>query len=84
MEQPSSLRSLFTAANSQRHQLDLGPSPSSLLYQENLSAAITAFEECRKLTDRLSIFSPNETEDDISSEDLQYARVDQPATMRAS
>lgn len=71
-EQHVSLRSLFRAANNQRHKLDSIPDPSSARYQENLRAIIAQFHECRQLIDRLAVFSPNETEDDISSGNLQY------------
>lgn len=74
-EQHSSLKSLFTNANNQRHKLDSIPDSSSSVYQDNLRAAIAAFHECRQLTERLSVFSANETEDDISSSDLQYVLV---------
>ncbi|KAL8677901.1 MAG: hypothetical protein Q9186_005712 [Xanthomendoza sp. 1 TL-2023] len=71
-EKAFSLGALFETANNQRHKLDTLTEPSSTAYQENLHAAIVAFQECRQLTERLAIFSPNETEDDISSGDLQY------------
>ncbi|KAL8732517.1 MAG: hypothetical protein Q9166_002731 [cf. Caloplaca sp. 2 TL-2023] len=74
-EKPSSLRTLFETANSQRHKLDTIPDPSTSTYQENLRAAIIAFQQCQQLTERLAIFSPNETEDDISSGDLQYLLI---------
>lgn len=65
------IRSLFTSAKTQRNELESSPDPTSSVYQENLEAAITSLEECRKIADRISLFSPNETEDDISSGDLQ-------------
>ncbi|KAL8931050.1 MAG: hypothetical protein Q9208_000152 [Pyrenodesmia sp. 3 TL-2023] len=71
-QQHVSLRSLFTTANNQRHKLDSIPDPSSSRYQEKLRAIIAQFHECRQLTDSLAVFSPNETEDDISSGNLQY------------
>lgn len=71
-EQPSSLRKLFATANNQRHELERSAAQGSSAYQDNLRAAIGAFQQCQQLTDRLAIFSPNETEDDIASGDLQY------------
>lgn len=67
----SNIRSLFATSKAQRHGLDLSLEPSSSLYQENLQAAITTLEECRRVADRVSLFSPNETEDDIASGDFQ-------------
>ncbi|KAL8820829.1 MAG: hypothetical protein Q9223_001021 [Gallowayella weberi] len=75
-EKPPSLRALLETANNQRLKLDSIIEPSSTAYQENLRTAIVAYQECRKLTDQLAIFSPNETEDDISSANLPYLLID--------
>ncbi|KAL8687467.1 MAG: hypothetical protein Q9218_006368 [Villophora microphyllina] len=74
-EQNQSLRTLFETANNQRHKLNSTPNPSSSVYQSHLQTATKAFHQCRDLTERLSIFSPNEIEDDISSSDLQYLLI---------
>ncbi|MCJ1411630.1 hypothetical protein MMC19_005721 [Ptychographa xylographoides] len=74
-EEGSTIRNLFKRAKALRKQLDLLESTSQV-YQENLQSAISALEECRKLADKVSLFSPNETEDDISSNDLQYLSID--------
>lgn len=71
-ESHSNIRTLFAAGQVQRKQLESSWEASNPLYQENVSAAIGTFEECRSLADRISMFSQNETEDDISSGDLQY------------
>lgn len=65
------IRTLFTSAKSQRKELESSADPTGYAYQENLQAAITSLEKCRKIADRISLFSPNETEDDIPSGDLQ-------------
>ncbi|KAL9599466.1 MAG: hypothetical protein Q9219_003805 [cf. Caloplaca sp. 3 TL-2023] len=75
-EQHSSLRSLFITANNRRSKLDSIPDSTSSTYQDYLRATIAAFHECRQLTERLSVFSANETEDDISSGDLQLLLID--------
>lgn len=71
MEPDSNLRTLFTTAKTQRQQLESSPDTTSALYQENLQIAIAALETCRKIADRISLFSPNETEEDVASGDLQ-------------
>lgn len=71
MEPDQNIRSLFTTAKTQREQLETSPDSTSALYQENLQSAITALEACRKIADRIALFSPNETEEDIASGDLQ-------------
>ncbi|KAL9039662.1 MAG: hypothetical protein Q9180_002394, partial [Flavoplaca navasiana] len=75
-EQPSNLRKLFETANNQRHELEQSAAqPSSSSYQDNLRTAIGAFQQCQQLSERLAIFSPNETEDDIASGDLQFLLI---------
>lgn len=71
MDTDINIRTLFSSAKNQRKELDSSLEPISSFYQENLQAAIKSLEECRKIADRISLFSPNETEDDISSGDLQ-------------
>ena len=71
MDTEVNIRTLFTSAKNQRKELESSPEPTSSVYQENLQAAISNLEQCRILADRVSLFSPNETEDDISSGDIQ-------------
>lgn len=71
MASQSSIRTLFATIRLQRSALEAGLEPSNITYQETLQAAIASLEECRQLAERLSLFSPNETEDDIASGDLQ-------------
>lgn len=71
MDANKDIRTLFTSAKTQRNELESFPDPTSSVYQVNLQAAIASLEECREIADRISLFSPNETEDDISSGDLQ-------------
>ena len=71
MEPDSNIRSLFTYAKTQRLELESSHNPTDALYQENLQSAITALETCRKIADRISLFSLNETQEDIASGDLQ-------------
>ena len=74
-EPPSNIRSLFATAQSLSKQLQQWET-NSQIHQDNLRLAISSFEKCRKLADQISLFSPNETEDDISSGDLQYLSID--------
>jgi hypothetical protein len=64
----SSLRELYSSAKSKQEELDSG----SATHQEILQSAISAFEECRKLIAKLTVFSSNEEVEDISTQDLQY------------
>ena len=71
MDSDRGIRTLFTSAKTQRTELEASTDLTSTSYQENLQAAIASLEECRKIADHISLFSPNEIEDDISSWDLQ-------------
>ena len=73
MEPEISIRSQFISAQAQRKSLESFPDSTTAQYQENLQAAIASLEQCRDLANRASLFSPNETEEDISTTDLQYA-----------
>lgn len=72
MEPETSIRSCFASAQAHRKSLENSPDTTTTQYQENLQAAIASLRECRNLADRISLFSPNETEDDIATLDLQY------------
>ena len=74
-EPQQSLRELFNAALAARAELESLQSASEQ-YRESLLAALSTFERCRALAANVSLFSPNETEDDVSSGDLQYLGID--------
>ena len=67
------IRTLFATSKAQRQELNTILDPSNALYHENLQAAIATLEQCRKIADQISLFSNNETEDDIPTGDLQYS-----------
>lgn len=67
-----SIKSLFSSAERQRKDIEASWDSNTATYQQNLAAAITAYENCLKLADRLSLFSTNETLEDLTSGDLQY------------
>lgn len=71
-EQPRSLRALFSKAERARQELTSSYEPNSPAFQENLTQTIATYEECLKLSEQISLFSPNESLEDISSGDLQY------------
>ncbi|KAI9723932.1 MAG: hypothetical protein M1812_000650 [Candelaria pacifica] len=71
-----SIRTLFDTAEKLRKSLDNASQSNSTTSQANCTATIYAYEECRQLADRISLFSHNETLDDISSTDLRYLLID--------
>lgn len=59
------------SAERARKELSSSYESNSPTYQEGLSVAIATYEECLKLSEQVSLFSPNETLEDISSSELQ-------------
>ncbi|QDS73206.1 hypothetical protein FKW77_003047 [Venturia effusa] len=75
-DQPRSLRALFSDAEALRKRLESSAlSPTSSEFQENLTSAIATYEECLKVARQVSLFSPNESLEDINSGDLQYLLI---------
>ncbi|KAF1994790.1 type 2A phosphatase-associated protein 42 [Amniculicola lignicola CBS 123094] len=74
-DQPKSIRALFLTAERQRQNLASQPSSNTPSFQENLKTTIATYEECLELSESVSLFSPNETLDDVSSSDLQYMAI---------
>lgn len=70
-EQPKSIRALFLEAEHARQGLSSTYDTNTSAFQETLSSAIATYEECLLLSEQVSLFSPNESLDDISSSDLQ-------------
>ncbi|KAF5844992.1 hypothetical protein GGP41_001078 [Bipolaris sorokiniana] len=74
-EEPLSLRGLFSKAEKAREELSSSYEPNSPTFQEKLGATIATYEECIKIAEQVSLFSPNESLEDISSTDLQYLAI---------
>ncbi|KAI9053194.1 hypothetical protein LZ554_003460 [Drepanopeziza brunnea f. sp. 'monogermtubi'] len=70
-----SIKSLFARAEQQRKDIEASWDSNTAVYQQNVASAIATYDECLKLADRLSLFSPNETLEDITSGDLQYLLI---------
>ena len=66
------LKSLFNSAELLRSNIETSWETNAETYQQNIASAVAKYEDCRVLADRLSLFSPNETLEDITSGDLQY------------
>jgi immunoglobulin-binding protein 1 len=74
-DEPQSLRECYSAAEAQRKSLENAFDSTDATFQENLASAIAKYKQCLKISDEVSIFSPNETLEDVSSSDLQYANT---------
>jgi len=65
------IKSLFSSAESKRQTIEASWDTNTTTYQQNLASAIADYEDCLRLADRLSLFSPNETLEDLASGELQ-------------
>lgn len=62
------LKSRFAAAESLRKEAQADPTESKA------RKAYDEYLECKAMVDRLALFSPNETLEDIGTGDLQYVQ----------
>lgn len=72
MEQPQSLRFLFAAAKAEKTSLESRTDSNSDAYRSDVNATIAKFKECQRLVALLSLFSSNESLEDVATGDLQY------------
>lgn len=70
-EPPPNLQALFVAAKNQKKAVESATQTNNDSYRELVATAIKRFEECQRFITRLSLFSANESVDDISTGDLQ-------------
>jgi immunoglobulin-binding protein 1 len=69
-ESSPNLRSLFRSTLAKEEELQrLGTSADN--YHENVKAVISSYRECQRLLERLALFSPNETRDDLATSAIQ-------------
>ncbi|CAD6446323.1 6148325e-b84a-471a-a13c-ac9ddf3c9088 [Sclerotinia trifoliorum] len=71
----TSLKTIFNSAERQRLAVESSGETNTEKYQEDVANALSAYQECRQLADRLALFSPNETLEDINSSDIQYLAI---------
>ncbi|KAL4931532.1 IGBP1/TAP42 family protein [Aspergillus undulatus] len=76
MEQPQTLRSVFTDAKREKTALETRPDTNSDTYRRDVNATTAKFEECQRLVGALSMFSSNELLEDISTNDLPYLTLE--------
>jgi hypothetical protein len=75
MEEPQSLRSLFASAKEQRETLGSRGDTNTEAYRDDVNATIAKFQECQRQISILSLFSSNESLEDISTNDIQYVTL---------
>ena len=71
-EESRSLRAVYGDAEQKRAEIENSFDSNSTAFQQNLLSAIQLYEECLGIADRISLFSPNETLEDVGTADLQF------------
>lgn len=72
MEESQSLHSLFSSARDDKSALESRGDVNTEAYRDAVNATIAKFQECQRQISILSLFSSNESLDDVSTGDLQY------------
>lgn len=75
-DNPTSLKTIFTTAETTRLSLETTPHlPNSPARHDATATALTAYRTCADLISSLSLFSSNETLEDLSTSHLPYILV---------
>ncbi|EGS21398.1 uncharacterized protein CTHT_0032550 [Thermochaetoides thermophila DSM 1495] len=73
MDEPRSLKALWADAEAKRLSLETTSfPPMSTDYRDAVSSAITLYNDCLTLISKLSLFSPNESLEDLHTNDLPF------------
>ncbi|KAH6660430.1 TAP42-like protein [Truncatella angustata] len=75
MAEPRTLKTVFQGAEKRQAALQGAYEANSPTYKEDLEFALKSYEECRELIDSVSLFSDNESLEDINTADLPYLLV---------
>ncbi|KAI0132079.1 TAP42-like family protein [Xylariales sp. AK1849] len=75
MGEPRTLKSVFEGAEQKRLALGGAFEASSPTYLEDLEFAINSYQECLQIISRVSLFSDNESLEDLNTSDLPYLLV---------
>ncbi len=74
-KEPRSLQSCFIQTETKRKSLESSRDANSASFQENLKAVVSNYEECLKIIEQVSLISPKESVEDVSSGDLKSVYV---------
>ncbi|KAG0638096.1 TAP42-like protein [Tuber brumale] len=75
-EHQESLRSLYESGERLRKEIEDSYDYNSAAYQQKLQTAIQTYQECKKLVDQISLFSTNESLEDVVSSEIRYMLID--------
>ncbi|KAI0866588.1 TAP42-like family protein [Xylaria cubensis] len=73
--EPRTLKSVYQEAEGKRLANEGSYEINSPSYQEDVAVAIQLYEECAQIIEGISLFSKNESLDDIATSDLPYLLV---------
>ncbi|KAJ5152376.1 hypothetical protein N7492_010671 [Penicillium capsulatum] len=76
MEQSQTLRSLFASAKDSKSSLESRGDTNTEAYRNDVNAIIAKFTECQRQVSILSLFSSNESLEDVSTGDIQYMTLE--------
>ncbi|KAI7249596.1 hypothetical protein KC335_g17639, partial [Hortaea werneckii] len=71
-DESRSLRSTYLEAEQKRSALERSFDSTSSAFQDGLLSAIQLYEQCVSIADQISLFSPNESLEDVGTTELQY------------
>ena len=74
-DEPQSLSALYEAAESKRSELEAIPSALHPSYTSTLSETIALYTQCLEQISAVSLFSPNESLEDLSTSSLPYLSI---------
>lgn len=75
-DESRSLQSVYGEAEQKRSTIEQSFDSNSTTFQANLLSALHLYEQCLSIADRISLFSRNESLEDIGTADLQYLQLD--------
>ncbi|CAL5870933.1 uncharacterized protein PFLUO_LOCUS5175 [Penicillium psychrofluorescens] len=76
MEEPQSLRALFATAKDNKTALASRGDTNTDTFRDDVNSTIAKFRECQRQVGILSLFSSNESLDDVSTGDIPYLTLD--------
>ncbi|KAI5248689.1 phosphatase 2A-associated protein [Aureobasidium subglaciale] len=71
-EEPQSLRALWQTLEDKRRQIESSWDTNSAAHQALLNATVSGYEQALRIQDQIALFSPNESAEDIATNDLHY------------
>ncbi|KAJ9158117.1 TAP42-like protein [Coniochaeta hoffmannii] len=74
-DEPKSLKALFAEAEAKRLAIEGTYATNTPSYLDDVSSTVQLYNDCLKHISHLSLFSPNESLEDISTSDLPYLLI---------